>query len=394
MLFVTDHRFYRAESGGVFTRGGQFPYVLWQRYFDAFSSVTVIGRERELQAHESRDQMQLSSGAQVQFCLLPSLSSLRAQVGVGRQVRSRLWQEIQAVDCVLVRLPSELGLLALGLAEMQKKVGAVELGGCVWDALWNHGSIHAKAYAPLAYLRLRRAVGCASRVLYVTEEFLQQRYPTTGDALGCTGVKLHLPAPEVVKKRMEKIDHHESPLRFGLIGSLSQRYKGVDVALRALAAAISRLPPAKLCILGAGDPAPFTEQAESLGLAQRVEFAGVLPAGAAVWQWLDQVDVYLQPSRQEGLPRGLMEAMSRACPALGSTAGGIPELLESSCLHAPGNHRHLSKQLIAAADAGWQKTQAERNYNLVMKYEPRRVESVRRAFLASLADEARGAKGR
>ena len=55
-----------------------------------------------------------------------------------------------------------------------------------------------------------------------------------------------------------------------------------------------------------------------------------------VFQYLDNVDIYIQPSKQEGLPRALVEAMSRGCPALGSKTGGIPELLNKDFIFQKG----------------------------------------------------------
>ena len=64
-----------------------------------------------------------------------------------------------------------------------------------------------------------------------------------------------------------------------------------------------------------------------MGVAEHVEFLGQLPAGPAIGTALEQADVFLLPSRQEGLPRALIEAMAKALPCIGSHVGGIPELL-------------------------------------------------------------------
>ena len=47
-----------------------------------------------------------------------------------------------------------------------------------------------------------------------------------------------------------------------------------------------------------------------------------------VLETLDNIDIYLQPSLQEGLPRSVIEAMSRGCIAIGANTAGIPELLD------------------------------------------------------------------
>ena len=79
-------------------------------------------------------------------------------------------------------------------------------------------------------------------------------------------------------------------------------------------------------------------------------FNGVLPSGQPVLNWLDDIDIYVQPSFQEGLPRALVEAMSGGRPAFASTTGGIPELLPADCLHCPGDAARLGASIARAAE--------------------------------------------
>ena len=64
--------------------------------------------------------------------------------------------------------------------------------------------------------------------------------------------------------------------------------------------------------------------------------------------WLENdVNIYIQPSLQEGLPRSVIEAMSFGIPCLGSSIAGIPELLESNCLFSTkGNVAKNIAQLL------------------------------------------------
>jgi len=64
-----------------------------------------------------------------------------------------------------------------------------------------------------------------------------------------------------------------------------------------------------------------------------------------VLRWLERVDVYIQPSKQEGLPRALIEAMSRGCLAFGSRTAGIPELLPEKYLFSKGSRKEIARLL-------------------------------------------------
>ncbi len=67
--------------------------------------------------------------------------------------------------------------------------------------------------------------------------------------------------------------------------------------------------------------------AARLGVADRVNFTGALPPGGPVRAELATADLFVLPSRAEGLPRALIEAMAAGLPALATPVGGIPELL-------------------------------------------------------------------
>ena len=74
-------------------------------------------------------------------------------------------------------------------------------------------------------------------------------------------------------------------------------------------------------------------------------FLGQLPAGEMVRAQLDKADLFILPSKTEGLPRALVEAMARALPCIGTTVGGIPELLPSEDLVPPGDVKALAETI-------------------------------------------------
>ena len=144
--------------------------------------------------------------------------------------------------------------------------------------------------------------------------------------------------------RIKNLYNSDTPIVIGLIGNLNNKLKGVGDALTALSRIEGQSKKKiELRILGPGKPDKFRALEQNLGINSRVSYDGLLKTGNKVLNWLDEIDIYIQPSYQEGVPRATIEAMSRANPVIGSTAGGIPELLPEKRLHKPGEVNQLSK---------------------------------------------------
>lgn len=104
--------------------------------------------------------------------------------------------------------------------------------------------------------------------------------------------------------------------------------KGVDVAIRAFAAARARLPGLHLRILGDGpDRARLAALAAELGVADAVDFLGHV-AHARVFAELDEAEAAILMSWSERLPNAVKEAMACGCIALSTRTPGIEELVE------------------------------------------------------------------
>jgi len=108
------------------------------------------------------------------------------------------------------------------------------------------------------------------------------------------------------------------------IGNL-YRVKGHDVLLEAMGAVGPSLGGRRWCLLIAGrgkQESVLRAQAERLGIAPWVRLLGLR---ADVADLLAQADIFVMPSRSEGLPLALLEAMSAGMAIVASRVGGIPE---------------------------------------------------------------------
>jgi len=281
-------------------------------------------------------------------------------------------------DVIVCRLPSLIGSWALRFAWRQRKPVLVEMVGCPWDALWNH-SPKGKLVAPWFFVKNRRLLKRSKHTIYVTRSFLQDRYPTSGQSVACSNVEI-VPAEETTlsrkRKRLANLGETR-PIILGTIASIDVPYKGHDLVLKALADLGSHLPYVYRMV-GPGDPGRLRAIAESLGIERKIEFIGPVPR-ADIPAALDQIDVYLHPSRQEGLPRALIEAMSRGCVAVGARTGGIPELLSEPWLVPRNDWRSLAMLLRRLTDYDLQKVSRD-NAAVAATYHFELLEERRREF--------------
>ena len=391
LLFVYDHRFYRDASGAVFT-SGSLPAHVWDRYLEHFDSVEVVARDGgplPVGSHFAP-----SNAAGVTFNLIPNLTSYRQQIFRPKGLRQRIRSSIQSASAVLIRLPSELGFLAAAECRRLKRPYAIEVVGCAWDALLNHGSWAGRIYAPVMYLRTRKAVRHAPLALYVTSRWLQQRYPTSGASYPVSDVEIAAMDDLGLRARRARLDAIAAgkPPQLGTVASLRIRSKGIQTALAALEVLRKEGLELTYRVLGGGDPAPWIALSKRHGVADLVSFDGVRPAGQGVRDWLDSIDIHLQPSFHEGLPRATVEAMSRGITCIGSTCGGIPELLPEDRLHKPGDVAGLARRIRALATDPERLAQASaRDLETSTAFQPERLAATRSEFLAQLRAAAASA---
>jgi glycosyltransferase involved in cell wall biosynthesis len=126
--------------------------------------------------------------------------------------------------------------------------------------------------------------------------------------------------------------------------------KAVDVLLAAWG--MLRDDRARLLVVGDGaDRAALQTQAGRSG----VVFLGALPQGE-VARWMGAADVLVLPSRSEGMPNVVVEALASGVPVVASRVGGIGELVVeggNGLLVEPGEAPALAAALASALGRSW-----------------------------------------
>jgi glycosyltransferase involved in cell wall biosynthesis len=311
---------------------------------------------------------------------IPEFSSLANIILNQKKINQIIKDAIQKHDILIARLPSFVARTAIDYANKSKKPVLVEAVGCPWDALIHH-SLFGFLIAPWAYFQMRRYIAKAPFVVYVTQFFLQNRYPNKHINIGISDVIIKQIDENVLDLRIRRINERivsGNPLTVCTIAGLDALFKGQDSVVKALAGLRKVGYLCKYFLVGRGSGQKLKKLVNELELENEVVFIGELPH-SQVFHFLDEVDVYIQPSKQEGLPRALVEAMSRGCTCFGSKAGGIPELLDSNMLFPTDGIIEIQK-LLMGLDSFNLKEQAKRNITIASLYQQDILDKKRNEF--------------
>lgn len=332
-LFIHDHKFPKINNSYFYSYG--FDEEFFCRYKNMFSQLSIIGREVELEEINQSDKIEDND---INFTTISSYRNL-----LNKEIISEFDEQIRCADALIIRLPSILGLLSVYYANKNNKPYVIELVGCPWDAYWNMG-FNRKIIAPIMKILTKKAVENSQYTIYVTERFLQHRYPTRGKSIACSNVTINDVVPESLAKRMDKIQSFDLSKKVvvGTIGTYDSIYKGQRYVIEAIANLRKQGYLIEYHLIGGGSNEYLKKKAEINGVSNAVYFHGKLKHDD-VFNWLKSIDVYIQPSDTEGLPRSVIEAMSVACPIIGSNVGGIPELIDDSVIFEKGDVDRISE---------------------------------------------------
>ena len=138
-------------------------------------------------------------------------------------------------------------------------------------------------------------------------------------------IRMYAPVDHAVKRQTRlKYDLGAEPV-VGIIARLSE-VKGQDILIKAMKTVHEQIADAKLIIAGDGKTGPsLRKMVKEFKLEQSVLFCPSTNKAAEV---LSLLDVFVMPSRQEGLGISIMEAQAAGVPVIASRVGGIPSLIE------------------------------------------------------------------
>lgn len=370
-VFIHDHRF-PVVNGIVYESSG-FDLAFVNRYIELFEKVSFIGRKAITNKPLNKKYSPLNKSCD--FILINSLHEIAV-----KKNRDKIIETIKQSDYAIIRLPSILGVYGISLCIKYHIPYLVEMVGCPWDAISTRGGFWI---LPAYFLRkvTEREVKRAEYVLYVSEQFLQNKYPTNGRQVGCSDVMLSELDSSVIKTRLKKIKslNKNDTIVIGTCATLASKYKNQELVIRSMAKSRLLFSNFRYEIVGDGDCSYLKSLVKKLNLEEQVIFKGELDH-QSVFEWLNTIDIYVHPSRLEGLCRAIIEAMSCGCPVIASDAGGIHEQIQDRYIFKNNDEKDFIR-VINGITKEELKRMANYNFENCKKYCTKRLDKLRKDFV-------------
>jgi glycosyltransferase involved in cell wall biosynthesis len=183
-------------------------------------------------------------------------------------------------------------------------------------------------------LCVSRAVTAAVAAIGVPGEFLFTHY--LGVPLGMTPLN---DARSSIRQDLSIADDASIMLTVGFPTPV----KGIDVVVDAFLDHLAEsFPSLHLVIVGVRPYQRALASVRADRLPGRIHWVGIQDD---VWRYMTAADVYIQASRSEALGLAILEAMARGVPVVGTSVGGIPEVIldgENGLLVPPASPAELA----------------------------------------------------
>jgi glycosyltransferase involved in cell wall biosynthesis len=300
--------------------------IFGSRYTEVFDKVYIMCR-----VHDVEDEKTLPVGGPgVEVIALPPVHGLRDLMRYGPKILKRFFG-IPREAVVLLRVPGIYPILAWLILALRRQPYGVEAMADA-DAQFTPGAYQRRfrSFYRLVWTRLMK-LQCrhATASSYVTRNALQSQFPPGPDRPSFSYTTLDLPESSLVDRPRARASFQKSDIILINVAMMQKHLKGQDLIIKAASRLVQAGVRVKLWLVGDGDTrGEFERLAAELGVAEHVKFLGRVQAGAEVFALLDQADIFVLPSRQEGLPRVVIEAMARGLPCFASALPGNHELLD------------------------------------------------------------------
>lgn len=345
VVIPTMARFYKDSQGKIYDDTGTRDRSFWRRYLEVYDEVTVLAR-----VSKPNNNNQLGSKVETENITVLPIPDFNGPLEFLKNVSviyRLLYQTYSSDQAYLLRIPDPISIPVTYMLERKNHPFGVEVCGDPANA-FEKGAYEHPLRPFIRFLMVKaQKYQCRNAIAasYVTQKSLQEKYPPGPKTFDTYYSSIHLYDKDLIAEPRVYKEEIQSPNIIS-VGTLSQMYKGPDVFIDSIEYLVHNGVNCNAVWLGGGQYHSSLQQTvKERGLDDQIDFKGQVPS-ESVRNELDNADVFVLPSRQEGLPRSVIEAMARGLPCIATNINGIPEILPEQDLVQPNDPVTLSEKLM------------------------------------------------
>ncbi|NBK97813.1 MAG: glycosyltransferase [Erysipelotrichia bacterium] len=394
VLVTTHAQMFRTPDGKVWT-DSVYGYNFFNRYLQVFDEVRVVTRMKDIEFSDMGKKIRVD-GDRLEFYSLPFYHGPWEYASKLIKIQKSLLSAIDGCDCAILRIPDQVAFQLFNKIKKEKVPCVVEVVAHSWD-LYAPGTINTilRPFLRILWDFLQKKVcSTADGVAYVTEKYIQRRYPSNIKKNDKRFETFYTSADlnnAFFYQPRTKASYDKNVINLVHVSGINNSAKGHYELLKAISIIDEGKKKYKLTFVGGGTMLNYyRDLSEKLGLSKKVKFVGHVSKSQDIASILKCADIFVLPTMTEGLPRVILEAMATGLPCIASDVGGIPELLSEQCLIKANSISSLVSKitymgnnvdlLIAESNKNFQKAARE--------FSPDVVQSKRNDFYKKLKTKA------
>lgn len=384
LLLVCDDTIVRHNGKYYFPNQERFDF--YQRYLRVFEELRLCARaEDEKTLKKSR--IPIEKEPRLEYLALPDFHGPKQYVTKYYSVGKVLKRSTETCVAAVLRLPSTVAQRACKFVKKEGIPYAVEVVFDSHDGLASAKKLYLKVLYYRIYKQLVNTCRHADGVACVTEHYLQQRYYSTKPNAFTSNYsslaldKSFYSAPRLFPDKKEFVIAHTAKQ------VMFNGRKGHNELIHAVKILKDEGFIVHVNFAGAdynNGVERLSELVNKLGLQNQIHFMGFL-SREELDKYLSDADMYVMPTKAEGLPRVIIEAMAKGLPCITTPVSGNPELLSEHFLVNYDDVSLLSeriKELIS--DKSVYENASKTNFENSLKYEASVLQERRDAFYGKL----------
>lgn len=217
------------------------------------------------------------------------------------------------------------------------------------------GDLNVYAYKPIYCELIKFTLNKADAIIALSEGLRKIAL-----RLGVSSEKIHVvpngidteffgkETREYCRSRLGIVEDKKIILFVGTIESYRRKVKGIEDLLLAMKTVVSKVPTAHLIAVGIPPIPDLLSFVAEAGIEDQVSFVGVVPYDKVSFYY-GACDVFVLPSRMEGLPTAVLEAMASSRAVVASDIEGCKDLIEdgvNGSLFPPGRTEDLAEKIV------------------------------------------------